>query len=280
MPRKRRLTPLRRPGPNVGALVSLPAIIAEGVGWIDTLDDEKLSIPATAGEAPHLVYVASGVVHVAARGAKRVLPPRHALWAAAGESYALEAREPVQLRRVVFDAALGPWPDRRLCGLYVPVLGQALLTEGLRWPRGAAPEAVGERTFACLAAHLGAWVAASADPHLAGAHTPSLQRVMKFATEQMHTEPTIEDAAALVGVSARTLARRFADETDTSWRRFLHEARMLRAMELLVDPTVKVQDIAYAIGFNSLGAFTRAFQEYTGVRPRDWRHRTLPSPGG
>ena len=280
MPRKRRLTPLRRPGPNVGALGSLAPLVPQGAGWTDAHDDVKLSVPATAGGAPHLVYVASGVVHVAAGGAKRVLPPRHALWAAAGESYALEAREPVHLHRVVFDPALGPWPTRALCGLYVPTLGQVLIQEGLRWPRGAAPEAVADRTFGCLAAHLVAWVAESADPHLAGAHTPSLQRVMKFAAEQMHTEPTIEDAAALVGVSARTLARRFSDETDTSWRRFLHEARMLRAMELLVDPTVKVQQIAYAIGFNSLGAFTRAFHEYTGVRPRDWRHRTLPSPRG
>jgi len=96
---------------------------------------------------------------------------------------------------------------------------------------------------------------------------------MQHALQHLQEEPSIEDAARLAGVSPRTLARRFRDEAGTTWREFLHNARMMRAMELLADRQRSVTDTAYAVGFNSLGAFTRAFVDFTGERPRDYHRR-------
>lgn len=266
MPRKKRLTPPRRLGPNLGALSTLDPLAPDGVV---TLDGVKLAVSQEHSEHPRLWYVEHGVMHVGAQGARRVIPPCHAVYLGPGVTASFEAREPVGLRGVAF-ADPASWPATPVAGFFVSTLGQELIADLAGRPTDHPARAA---TFACLCAHTRDWIAAGPDPHLAGAHHPALQRVMRFATEQMHREPTIEDAAALIGVSSRTLARRFADETDTSWRRFLHEARMLRAIELLVDPTASVQDIAYAIGFNSIGAFTRAFQEYTGTTPREWRRR-------
>jgi AraC-like DNA-binding protein len=96
---------------------------------------------------------------------------------------------------------------------------------------------------------------------------------MRYASDNLNNEPTIEDAARNAGLSPRTLARRFREECGTTWREFLHDIRMFRAMELLADPSRSVTDTAHAVGFASLGAFTRAFVDYTGERPRDYHRR-------
>jgi AraC-like DNA-binding protein len=62
------------------------------------------------------------------------------------------------------------------------------------------------------------------------------------------------------------------------WRRYLLESRLLRAMALLVEPNHTVMDVATAVGFDSVSAFTRAFGRYTGETPTAYRRRvTAPS---
>lgn len=50
------------------------------------------------------------------------------------------------------------------------------------------------------------------------------------------------------------LARRFEEEARTTWRRFLHDARMLRAMALLAEDEARVTQTAYAVGYERLAA--------------------------
>jgi AraC-like DNA-binding protein len=104
---------------------------------------------------------------------------------------------------------------------------------------------------------------------------------MTYTLTRLAGPVTLAGAAKTAGLSERTLARRFEDEAGTSWRRFLHDARMLRAMELLAEDGARVTQTAYAVGFESLAAFTHAFTDFTGERPRDFRQRvargvTLP----
>ena len=100
---------------------------------------------------------------------------------------------------------------------------------------------------------------------------------MDYAIAALGEAPSIEDAARRAGLYTRTLERRFADEAQTSWRRFLHQARMMRAMELLDAPLARVTDTALAVGFESPGAFTRAFTEFAGENPKDFRSRRRPA---
>ncbi|TNF28829.1 MAG: AraC family transcriptional regulator, partial [Deltaproteobacteria bacterium] len=84
---------------------------------------------------------------------------------------------------------------------------------------------------------------------------------------------TAASAARAGGMSERTLLRRFVSETGGTFRDYLHAARMVRAMDLLLDPTARVTDVALALGYESLAAFSRAFRAYSGESPRDFRAR-------
>src|SRR5262249_56232265 len=94
---------------------------------------------------------------------------------------------------------------------------------------------------------------------------------MAYAVGDLGGSPTIEVAAKRAGISTRSLSRRFVEEAQTTWRAFLHQARMMRAMELLGVPGARVTDTAFAVGFESLAAFSRAFEEFTGSCPSDFR---------
>jgi len=77
--------------------------------------------------------------------------------------------------------------------------------------------------------------------------------------------------AAVVGVSERTLRRRFVAVTDMTWSQYLLASRVLQGIALLVEQDRTITEIAFAVGFDSTSAFTRAFRRFTGETPTRFR---------
>ena len=83
---------------------------------------------------------------------------------------------------------------------------------------------------------------------------------------------TVDDLAAALALSRRTLARRL-NEHGTSFRELRDEARFLAARNLLQSSQVPVAEIAARLGYSDTPAFTRAFRRWAGTSPAEWRHR-------
>lgn len=86
--------------------------------------------------------------------------------------------------------------------------------------------------------------------------------------------PELADVAAELGTSERTLQRRITDE-GTTFRRLVEEARRELGRQMLQSGTVGVDEIAYLLGFQEVSSFYRAFREWEGVTPSDWRDRVV-----
>ena len=84
---------------------------------------------------------------------------------------------------------------------------------------------------------------------------------------------TAGEVARAVGWSERTLRRRFAETTGMSWRSYLWESRILKAMALLAEPGPSILAVAGTVGFESVSAFTRAFRAFGGETPTGYRKR-------
>jgi transcriptional regulator GlxA family with amidase domain len=92
-------------------------------------------------------------------------------------------------------------------------------------------------------------------------------------TEARLAEPlSIAAIAAEVGVTERTLARRFHEELGMPWRDCLRRLRVIRAVEALADPARQITQIAMDVGYNSSSAFNSAFLDFTGQTPSDFRN--------
>ncbi|MEV5407112.1 helix-turn-helix transcriptional regulator, partial [Streptomyces albidoflavus] len=76
----------------------------------------------------------------------------------------------------------------------------------------------------------------------------------------------VEDLASSLGMSPRTLERRFKTEAGHSLRSFRRQAKLLRALELL-STDMSVSDISDTLGFGDPSAFIAMFRSALGVTP-------------
>lgn len=83
-------------------------------------------------------------------------------------------------------------------------------------------------------------------------------------------EPSRADTAQSLCMTERTLARRLSDE-NTTFYDILKQVREGQAYGYLKHTDMNIEEIAYLLGFSDRGTFSRAFKNWTGKRPTEWR---------
>jgi AraC-like DNA-binding protein len=95
-----------------------------------------------------------------------------------------------------------------------------------------------------------------------------------------HTD--IHEVAKELGMSSRTLQRRIAEE-GTNFRQLLSAARRELARVYLQHPSLRLSKTASLLGYEDSNSFLRAFREWEGVTPSEWRamqrHGLAEKPG-
>ncbi|MCB4771876.1 AraC family transcriptional regulator [Ancylobacter sp. Lp-2] len=84
--------------------------------------------------------------------------------------------------------------------------------------------------------------------------------------------PELADIAQYLGMSERTLQRRITEE-QTTFRELLVEARRELGRQLLADPSTDIDEVACLLGYQDASSFYRAFRDWEGVTPGEWRER-------
>src|SRR3954451_19502242 len=99
------------------------------------------------------------------------------------------------------------------------------------------------------------------------------------AMDRNFAEPLDVPALARVAhVSAAHFIRTFRATFGETPHRYLQRRRVERAMAMLRSTDNNVTDICFEIGFNSLGTFSRTFQDIVGESPTVFRQRgRMPS---
>jgi AraC-like DNA-binding protein len=82
--------------------------------------------------------------------------------------------------------------------------------------------------------------------------------------------PSASFSAELMGMSARTLARRLSAQNLT-YASLVDDLRFTRAKELLHNSDQRIGDIALVVGFPDQGNFNRMFRRMSGMGPKQFR---------
>ena len=94
------------------------------------------------------------------------------------------------------------------------------------------------------------------------------------AMDRAYAEPlNVPALAAIANVSEAHFIRTFRATFGETPHRYLQRRRVERAMFLLRATDRSVTDVCLDVGFNSLGTFSRSFQEIVGESPRAYRER-------
>jgi AraC family L-rhamnose operon transcriptional activator RhaR/AraC family L-rhamnose operon regulatory protein RhaS len=109
--------------------------------------------------------------------------------------------------------------------------------------------------------------------------TPSGKNVLKLGELISYMEKNLgenlsfEDVAAAIHMSPTSLRRAFQETFACSPMAYLQQLRVKRAMLLLADPLKSISDVAFEVGFNDSGYFSRVFKVETDETPKEFRKR-------
>jgi AraC-like DNA-binding protein len=99
---------------------------------------------------------------------------------------------------------------------------------------------------------------------------PLLSRIMGYLLSCPNQMPSIQQAAKYLNTSERSLRRRLAEE-DTTYRQLVNRYRRDIAKEYLTTTHFSATEIAEILGYQDSKPFLRAFKEWTGLTPGQYR---------
>ncbi len=86
-------------------------------------------------------------------------------------------------------------------------------------------------------------------------------------------DASLQEFAASCSISSEEAAERIEHEFGMPFRALVLEMRMEKATQMLGVFGMRVSEIAESLGYCNVGNFTRAFKQYHGIGPMEWRRR-------
>jgi AraC family transcriptional regulator len=156
-----------------------------------------------------------------------------------------------------------------------PIAEHVLLALAEQARRGVTSSAVAHGLGAALVTHFAerrpveAAAPRAAPPY--ALPSPTLGSVLEYVSRHLDIPLSLERLAAVAGMDLFRFARAFKQSTGSSPHRYLLEARISRAKELLRDRALPITEIALQTGFATPSHFSVTFRRITGVTPRAFR---------
>ena len=112
---------------------------------------------------------------------------------------------------------------------------------------------------------------------LNNAYSAVLLPIQQLIAKKPGHIPSIEEVATSFHVSSRTLNRRLKD-LGTTFKDLVAEVRKKLAIEYLRSPKNSIDEIAYLLGYQDSSNFSKAFRNWTGHSPTQYRELFLCKP--
>lgn len=112
------------------------------------------------------------------------------------------------------------------------------------------------------------------DEPFAGYYDQIVDQVVEYLKEN-YRDASLEKAAVRVSLSPNYLSKIFKRKKGINFSEYLLDVKMEKAAELLRDVTLKTYEVAAEIGYDNPKNFSRAFKQYCGKTPREFREQDL-----
>jgi AraC-like DNA-binding protein len=92
-------------------------------------------------------------------------------------------------------------------------------------------------------------------------------KTRNFIHEHSDEELSLTKVAKFVNISPNHLSDKFKEVTGVNFVDYVARTRTERASELLQNSNLRITEIAFAVGFQSLSQFNRVFKKLSGKSP-------------
>lgn len=107
----------------------------------------------------------------------------------------------------------------------------------------------------------------------------SIMSLLQPENDEPLSFPSLNEVAKQLGMAEGTLRRRLLEESS-NYSQIKTELRRNLAYKLLSEGDTSIGDIADAVGFTESSSFIRAFKDWSGITPLQYKQRISKSSGG
>ncbi len=107
----------------------------------------------------------------------------------------------------------------------------------------------------------------------AEAEPPMIRRAKAHIAGHYGDPISLDEIARAMHVSTFYFCKMFKKATGLTFTDYLGRVRLEKAKNLLLNPHLRVSEIAYTVGFQSLTHFNRIFRKVTGEAPTEFREK-------
>jgi AraC-like DNA-binding protein len=104
-----------------------------------------------------------------------------------------------------------------------------------------------------------------------------ITKAKEFIREHHTEDLSLPQVAQFAHANLFNFCRMFKRATGLNFTQFLSRVRIERSKNLLINPQLRVSEIAYEVGFQSLTHFNRVFQKLLGQSPTEYRQKLQDS---
>jgi AraC-like DNA-binding protein len=104
---------------------------------------------------------------------------------------------------------------------------------------------------------------------------PLVARAKEHIKEHLRDGLSLGSVAKAVNASPFYLCKQFKKATGINLTEYVSRTRVEAAKNLLLNPNLRIGEVAYEVGFQSLTHFNRIFRRIVGQSPTEYR-RQLP----
>jgi AraC-like DNA-binding protein len=105
----------------------------------------------------------------------------------------------------------------------------------------------------------------------ANAEPPVITRAKQFIRDHHTDDLSLGQVAQAMHTSVFYFCKLFRKATGLTFTEFVSRTRIEKAKNLLLNPNLRISEVAYEVGFQSLTHFNRVFKKITGESPTEYR---------
>ncbi len=103
------------------------------------------------------------------------------------------------------------------------------------------------------------------------AEPPMITKAKDFIRQHHAEDLSLPQVAQFAHTSPFNFCKLFKRATGLTFTSYLSRVRIEKSKNLLINPQLRVGEIAYEVGFQSLTSFNRVFQKLLGQSPTEYR---------
>lgn len=220
-----------------------------------------------------LIYAIRGVMQVSVGRCAWLIPPHFGMWIPARIPHSIKMPEVVSMRTLYLRRRLSARLPATCTVIHIPPLLRELILETVRLRELRTRDRLHCAVRDLLLSNLES--ASVMETSLTLPQDPRARAVADKVISSLAERQPLADICASVGASVRTIQRIFRREVGSDFKSWRRQARLLKAIELLVGGQ-PVKEVGYALGYRQPTAFVEMFRGILGATPGAWLKTLRP----